>query len=68
MRPPPGPIVAKALVSLVYAVRYNASEFQDEAMTLDLADGGRVSIRHPGLNSIVISFKVRLVVTCLVMR
>lgn len=51
--------MTKALVSLVYAVRYNASEFQDEAMTLDLADGGRVSIRHPGLNSIVISFKVR---------
>lgn len=48
--------MAKALTALSYAVLNNVSEFRDEAMQLDFANGAKATIRHSGLNQIVIAF------------
>lgn len=58
--PTPGPIVVKTLVALQYAVNLNASDYQDEAVQLALAEDAVVTIRHAGLNQAIVAFQVRV--------
>ncbi|KFM28731.1 Lipase [Auxenochlorella protothecoides] len=52
-----GPIVVKTLVALQYAVNLNASDYQDEAVQLALAEDAVVTIRHAGLNQAIVAFQ-----------
>lgn len=48
----------KTLVALQYAVNFNTSDYEDDAVQLALAGDALVTVRHSGLSQAIVAFQV----------